>query len=140
LDSSDLEKKFRQTITAMDSSECDDQSVISILCATEWIRILVVCNQDTDSVNIEVELSPPPSDSDSQQDPSQVESRFTGMIDHLNYLLKLGSEGFVLKTSEEDCLWTASLEVKGEVEPSIFEKLVPPETQSISVQSRKGGE
>jgi hypothetical protein len=141
LDSSDLEKRFRQVIANRDSSECDDdQSVLSVLCATDWIRILVVCNPETDLVTIEIELSPPLSDSDSQQDRLDVELRFAGMIDHLNYLLRLGNIGFILKTSEEDCLWSASLPVKGELDSSIFQQMIPPVTQNIHNQIRKGGE
>jgi hypothetical protein len=121
-----------QAIASKDSRKCnDDQSVLSILCATDWIRILVVCNKSTEIVTIEVELSPPTEKGGVSHSQNLVRNRYSKMIDNLNYLLRLNEMSFILKTSEEDCLWTASLEVKGNLESSMFEILLPPGAQNI---------
>ena len=133
MNSTDLEKKFRQVIASKDSASCsEDQSIISILCATDWIRILVLSNQSKDSVTIEVELSPPMGGPGLFHDQTSVRQRSSEMIENLDYLLRLNDAGFLLRISEEDCLWTASLEVTGDLELSIFSILLPPGAREIN--------
>jgi hypothetical protein len=127
LTASVLEKKFREAITTSDvSTFAEDQSVLSVLHTTDWVRIIIVQGNET-GLQIEVELSPPQR---TAEDQNEMIQKFTGMIVHLKYLLQLGHSGFSLSTSEEDCLWTATLGIDDDIESSIFELILPPESRN----------
>ncbi len=102
-----------------------DEESISVLCQNDWVRILLVCDSDTNEKwRIEVEVSLP-----SQKDPgseNEVKNDIQSLIKHLEYLLRLDEEGLTLDEMSRDGLWTAYLEIDDPPPESLFKALIPP--------------
>ena len=130
---SELKSKYMQALTKTPSSE-DEESVF-ILWQNDWVRILAVRNIDApEKWRIEVEVSLPSElmSATSQQPPpnnhaSEETKRFVqDLIKHLEYLLRLDDEGFILGVMSRDGLWTAYLEIDDSPPDSLFKALIPP--------------
>jgi len=120
---SELKSKCEQAMSKQIAS--DDEESISVLCQNDWVRILVVRDQETpEKSRIEVEVSLP-----SQKDPDsedEVKQFIRNHIKHLEYLLHLNSQGLTLGVMSRDSLWTAYLELDALPHDSLFQGLIPP--------------
>lgn len=103
----------------------ESEESVSVLSQNDWVRILTVCDSDTsEKWRIEVEVSLP-----SQKDPQSekvVKNFLQNLIRHLEYLLRLDEEGFILGVMSRDGLWTAYLDIEGLPQDSLFKALIPP--------------
>jgi len=59
-------------------------------------------------------------------DQTQLSDAVLSMIAHLHYILKLQKNSFTLELTDDDYLWTATLEINEEPEDQLFEILIPP--------------
>jgi len=120
---SELKSKCEQAMSKQIAS--DDEESISVLCQNDWVRILVVRDQDTpEKSRIEVEVClPSQKDPDSEDDVRQF---IRNHIKHLEYLLHLNNQGLTLSVMSRDGLWTAYLEIDALPHDSLFQGLIPP--------------
>jgi len=59
-------------------------------------------------------------------DQTQLSDAVLSMIAHLHYILKLQKNSFTLELTDDDYLWTATLEINEEPKDQLFEILIPP--------------
>ena len=120
---SELKSKCEKAMTRTIPDESEES--VSVLSQNDWVRILTVCDSDTsEKWRIEVEVSLP-----SQKDPQSgkdVKNFLQNLIRHLEYLLRLDEEGFILGVMSRDGLWTAYLDIEGLPQDSLFKALIPP--------------
>lgn len=111
---------------------------LSILCQSEWVRILVIRRLNTpDQVTIEVELSFPTrvhAVKAETTEETDIEANATNdtlalleeAVTHLRYLAKLHDRGFALDVIGQECLWTAFRDFSSTPDTEMFELLNPP--------------
>ncbi len=111
---------------------------LSILCQSEWVRILVIRRLNTpDQVTIEVELSFPTrvhTKKVETNEEADIEANSTKdtlalleeAVTHLRYLAKLHDRGFALDVIGQECLWTAFRDFNNTPDAEMFELLNPP--------------
>jgi hypothetical protein len=104
----------------------EGESILT-LCKTSWVRVLIV-RKYSGPDSVEVELSLPDCDGSGMSPYSRelVDSLLSSMKKHLEYLERLLHEGFRLDLIANDCLWTASYEIRKSPEKEFFDLLVPP--------------
>ena len=124
-------KKYEDAVKVptKDSDLNDALEAITTLHQDDWLRILLIRQIDTpESVTIEVESSLPlkaqgmPSISDAS---NETRGLLEGMINTLNYLLTLETEGFSLDIIGQDCMWTAFRDFEVPIDPTLFDVLTP---------------
>jgi hypothetical protein len=138
-EASSLMDKYKQLTTSpLNSSNMTDEGdSISVLCQTNWIRIVLVRKSDEPNVvTIEVESSLPkcagvyssPKTNSSSTELLEMDDSelLSGMITHLQYMQRLHELGFDLEIIGPDCLWTAYSEFESMPSRKTFEVLVPP--------------
>jgi hypothetical protein len=138
-DPSELNKRYEHIIDtpAKELSFNEHGESVAILCQSEWVRILVIQRKDpADLVSIEVELSLParsttlPSGMREKDDLEKTErdtkKLANQVIEHLHYMTHLQDEGFTLDLIGQECLWTASRDLKESPRQEFFELLSPP--------------
>jgi hypothetical protein len=134
-----LMDKYKQITTSPlnPANMTDEGDSISVLCQTNWIRIVLVRKLDEPNVvTIEVESSLPkcagvyssPKTNSNSTELLEMDDRelLTGMITHLQYLQRLHDSGFELEIIGPDCLWTAYSDFKSMPNRKTFDALVPP--------------
>lgn len=132
MQASELRSKYQELVSApitiTDYNE--DGESVSLLFENEWIRILVIRQNDAPDVTIEVESSLPQKCGTNSSGPKpskdEIMKILHGALNHLQYLLELGRIGFNLEVISQDCLWTATQIFSKEIDLSVFEKLCPP--------------
>ncbi|MFW9918142.1 MAG: hypothetical protein ACFFED_00935 [Candidatus Thorarchaeota archaeon] len=111
------------------SESSDNPEVITSLWQSDWVRILLVRNIDNpDWTTIEIESSLPLRvQGEHKNIAGGLETRelLNGMIQTLEYLLRLQDAGFSLDIIGQDCMWTAFLEFDALPAQSFFEALIP---------------
>jgi hypothetical protein len=128
--SANLLRKYQQIIAEPLRNDLDE--TVSLLCSTDWVRILIVRDsQGADVCSIEVEVSMPPciidpSSAESNQQQAPATRVIKQTISHLEYLLKLKDSGFLLGILSTECIWSASLEVHDCPDAGLFKVLIPP--------------
>ena len=138
MQASELESKYRELVsTPITITEYnEDGESVSLLFENEWVRILVIRQNDVSDVTIEVESSLPQKcgtkASGSKLSKKETKQILLGALDHLQYLQDLGEIGFDLEIISQDCLWTASQIFRNEIDLSVFEKLCPPNKKKPS--------
>ncbi len=138
-DPSELNKRYEQIIEipAKELSFNEHGESVAVLCQSDWVRILVIQRQDpANLVSIEVELSLParsttvPSGKRKKGDLEKAERDTkvlaNQVIEHLRYMTLLQDEGFILDLIGQECLWTASRDLKKSPNQEFFELLSPP--------------
>ena len=138
-DPSELNKRYEQIIeTPVKELRFNEHGEsVAILCQSEWVRILVIQRQDpAEIVSIEVELSLParsttvPSGMRDKGDLEKAERDTkvlaNQVIEHLRYMTLLQDEGFTLDLIGQECLWTASRDLRESPHQEFFELLSPP--------------
>jgi len=139
-ETSNLLSRFHEIIKSEPAyhTHSEEQESVSILCRTNWVRILVVRQPDNpQSIIIEVEVSqpyPPFSPNSSSQLSSKQTSNETRQIleqfiEYIKYILKLESSGFSVDFVGNDCLILASRCFTEIPSAEIFELLLPPSTK-----------
>ncbi|MFW9799616.1 MAG: hypothetical protein ACFFD9_04220 [Candidatus Thorarchaeota archaeon] len=137
---SEMIKRYTELSEAPDDklSFNENGESLSVLCQSEWVRILVIRHLNApDQVTIEVELSFPTrvgsakaetlEDADSDANAtSNTLSLLKEAVEHLHYLSKLHDKGFALDVIGQECLWTAFRDFNSTPDTEMFELLNPP--------------
>ncbi|MFW9808723.1 MAG: hypothetical protein ACFFE6_04990 [Candidatus Thorarchaeota archaeon] len=125
-----LELKMRWQEAFSGPLDTEEEEDVSVLCETEWIRILAVRNNETPEVRrIEVEVSLPPQSNVGTPDDivgGDVRIFVQNLIRHLEYLLQLDEAGLTLGVLPRDGIYTAYLELENIPPDSMFDALLPP--------------
>jgi hypothetical protein len=138
MQASELKNKYRELVSApvTITEYNEDGESVSLLFENEWVRILVIRQNDVSDITIEVESSLPQkcgtSPSSSKSSKKETKQILLGALNHLQYLQELGEIGFDLEVISQDCLWTASQIFTKEIDLSVFEKLCPPKEKNTS--------
>jgi len=125
-----LLQQYRRAMKKPIKSDADES--VSILYSTDWVKIMVVRDQQSPEICfIEVEISLPPCTIDPSVDTESLHNgtarRFIeGTISHLGYLLRLEEAGFVIGIVSAEGIWSASLAVQEHPDERLFEALIPP--------------
>lgn len=131
MDHTELIDRFRRIV----EGPMNDDEVVHLLCETNWVRILVVRNNDApEEASIEVEMAlpecviePPIHPSlEKKAEASGARSFVERTIAHLRYLLTLENAGLCLGVVSKEGIWSASTTVKGNPLASFFKTLMPP--------------
>lgn len=120
-----LMDRFRKAIQNPKTSStfANDESV-TILDATDWVRILLVRESgDSSAQSVEIEVAPPSAHLASDGSRRQL---LLDMIKHIEYVLRLSESGFVLDVLGSDFTWTAHKAFQEEPNESFFEFILPP--------------
>ncbi len=127
--------KFEQILTRhpADYAEPGNPEVAFLLYSTDWVRIFIVCQIDSLSKSIDVEVSIPSSNSSGnslydliETTPIQTKYVLENLVKHIRYILTLESLGFSVDFIENGCLLLASLNFDEIPDIRIFELLLPP--------------
>ncbi|MFW9889641.1 MAG: hypothetical protein ACFFER_15740 [Candidatus Thorarchaeota archaeon] len=136
-DPSELNKRYEQIIEtpAKELRFNEHGESVTILCQSEWVRILVIQHQDpANLVSIEVELSLPArstkvsSGTREKGDLKEADTKVLAnqVIEHIRYMTLLQDEGFTLELIGQECLWTASRDLQEPPRQDFFQLLTPP--------------
>jgi hypothetical protein len=126
----DLEDRFLR-ITGREAGVHEE--IVELLCETEWIRILVVLEEESPGPSIEVELALPsciiepelPQES-SCEGCTGARAYLEKTIDHLKYLMRLEDAGLTLGVMSKDGIWSAFTTLSERPSNGFFELLLPP--------------
>ena len=102
----------------MSSDSLDNPEVISVLCNVD----------NRDWMTIEIESSLPLRIQGEHKNPEaglEIRDLLNGMIQTLEYLLRLQDAGFSLDIIGQDCMWTAYLEFNDLPDQDFFNLLIP---------------
>ncbi|MHA1903390.1 MAG: hypothetical protein ACXADL_05305 [Candidatus Thorarchaeota archaeon] len=107
----------------------EDGEAIMVLSETEWVRVLLIRNNESpDICSIEVESSLPVRAVLERADNYPPGTAIKDAIIHLQYIRDLQDFGFKLDLVGEESLWTAVQTFSGPPPRTLFERLVPPST------------
>ncbi len=119
----DLKSKCKQAMSKQPST--NEEESVCVLWQNEWVRILTVRDSDIlDKWRIEVEVSLP--SQDDPQSEEDIKNFIQNLINYLEYLLRLDTEGLTLSVISRDGLWIAFTEIEDLPPDSLLKALIPP--------------
>ncbi|MFW9925205.1 MAG: hypothetical protein ACFFDM_00405 [Candidatus Thorarchaeota archaeon] len=125
----DLKKRWQQAFYR--PLDTEEEEYVSVLCESEWVRILAVRSTDSPNVRrIEVEVALPPQSIANVPDDivgPEVRNFVQNLIKHMEYLLRLDEAGLTLGVMTRDGIYTACLDLVNDPPDSMFDTLLPPQ-------------